>query len=96
MNSIPHVAGISLEDRHYFSNPDPIHPFSSQVTLLDVFDFQRDDISGSQYAQGVPWWVGAVGKVSAGYVDSTGSIPALGRVRHGRRSFRFLSGSQYP
>ncbi len=37
------------------------------------------------------WWVGVVGKVTAGYADGAGSIPALGRVRYRRRPD--LSGS---
>ncbi len=43
-----------------------------------------------------PWRVGVVGKVTAGYADGAGLIPALCRVQHGRRSFQFLSGLQYP
>ncbi len=43
-----------------------------------------------------PWWVSAVGIETAGYAESAGSIPARGRVRHGRRTFRVLSGSHYP
>ncbi len=37
----------------------------------------------------MPWWVGTVGKVTAGYADGAGSIPALGRVRHGDVPFGF-------
>jgi hypothetical protein len=47
----------------------------------------------SNFKSKLPWWVGVVGKVTAGYADGTGSIPALGRVWH--RRLRVLSGLQY-
>ncbi len=39
----------------------------------------RSDIDNNKVI-GQPWWVGIVGRVTAGCADGAGSIPALGRV----------------